>query len=211
MSLTETQVINMALSRIGAQRISSYADADEDNAQSVQARLHYEQTRDALLRSHWWRFARARVQLSANVTDPTFEWDYAYDLPANFLRLWIKPFEDNNVGLHNTRYSFSMEGKQLLSNEDEMYIRYIKRVTDCAQFDPLFVECLVLKLAIKFCMPMSQDSSLYATLYEEMADVMARVRTMDKQETNTIGRGERYLWNDARLTGASGDPAKSYG
>jgi hypothetical protein len=148
--------------------------------------------------------------LSANATSPDFEWTYAYDLPSDFLRLWIKPFEDNDTGLHNSRYSFSMEGKQLLSDEDEIYLRYIKKVTDVSEFDPLFVECLILKLAIKLCMPLTRDMKLYALLYEEMRDIMARVRVMDKQETRNLGRYDMGTWNESRISG-SGDPAKSYG
>lgn len=210
MAISDTKICNMALAKIGSARISDYTDSTEDNVQAVQCRLHYEQTRDALLRSHYWRFARTRVQLSANVTTPAFEWDYAYDLPSDFLRLWIKPFEDNNSGLHNTRYSFSMEGRQLLTDEDAVYLRYIKRVTDPTVFDPLFVEVFILKLALKMVMPLSQDRDLYASIYAELRDMMPRVRAMDKRETNTIGRGDRLTWNDARLIGSSGNPAKSY-
>ena len=206
---SETEIINMALGRIGAKRISDFTDTSEDNVQSVQARLHYVQTRDALLRSHWWRFARTRVQLSENTTAPTFEWDNAFDLPNDFLRLWIKPFEDNNWGLNNTNRTFSMEGKQLLTDEDSVYLRYIRKVTDVAEFDPLFTEVLILKLAIKFVMPLSQDKELYATLYQEMRDILARVRVVDKRETNNVGVSDSGRWNDARIVGG-GDPARSY-
>ena len=207
--MTETEICNMALGRLGAKRISDFADTNEANLQSVQCRLHYVQTRDALLRSHWWRFARYRVQLSENTTAPTFEFDNAFDLPSDFLRLWIRPFEDNNWGLNNTDRTFSMEGKQLLTNEDSVYLRYIRRVTDPAEFDPLFIEVLVLKLAIKMVMPISQDKELYQILYQEMRDVLARVRVVDKRETNNVGVSDRGRWNDARIVGG-GDPARSY-
>ncbi len=206
---SETELINMALGRIGAKRISDFTDTNEDNVQSVQARLHYAQTRDALLRSHWWRFARKRIQLSENTVAPTFEFDNAFDLPNDFLRLWIKPFEDNNWGLNNTNRTFSMEGKQLLTNEDSVYLRYIRRVTDVAEFDPLFTEVLVLKLALKFVMPLSQDKELYQVLYQEMRDILARVRAVDKRETNNVGVSDSGRWNDARIVGG-GDPARSY-
>ena len=209
MPISETSILNMALGRLGAKRISDFDDVSEDSAQTIQCRLHYEQTRDALLRSHWWRFARGRKQLSANATDPDFEYEYAYDLPNDFLRLWIKPFEDNNIGLHNSRYTFSMEGKQLLSDESPLYLRYIKKITDVTVFDPLFVEVLVLQLALKMCMPLSQDKGLYQMLYQEMRDVLNRVRTMDKQETNNIGYNDRGTWNSARQVNG-GDPARNY-
>jgi hypothetical protein len=207
---SETEICNMALGRIGAKRISGFTDNNEDNPQIVQCRLHYTQTRDALLRSHWWRFARSRVALSANTTSPTFEYDNAYDLPNDFLRLWLKPFEDNDWGRNNSKYTYSLEGKQLLSNESTMKIRYIRKVTDVTEFDPLFTEVLVLKLALKMVMPLSQDMKLYQGLYAEMRDIMRRVRVVDKQETNTVGDADRGLWNDARFIGSGGNPAKSH-
>lgn len=216
---SKTEIINQALGRIGANRISDFADTDEANLQSVQARLHYAQTRDALLRSHWWRFARTRATLSQNATytddDTTFEWTYAYDLPNDFLREWLPPWEDNSEVQGRTRNSYSLEGKQLLSNETTMRLRYIRRVEDVTGFDPLFTEVLVLQLALKFVMPLNQDKVLYRTLYGELwgipgtIGVMSRVRTMDKQETKTVGQNEMGSWNDSRLAGA-GNPLKRY-
>jgi hypothetical protein len=119
--------------------------------------------------------------------------------------MWLKPYEDNNTGHDNTRYTYSMEGTQLLSDESTMYIRYIKRVTDVPTFDPLFVEVLVLQLALKMVMPLTTE--LYGT--PRQAGIMSRVRAMDKSETRTIGRADRATWNDALMVG-SGNPAKNY-
>jgi|GEM_PF-1235381 len=201
----------MALGRIGAKRINDYDDASEDSVEAIQCRLHYEQTRDALLRSHWWRFARARETLSANTTAPTFEWTYAYDLPNDFLRMYLEPYEDNSSGFHKSPYTYSLEGKQLLSDESSMQIRYIRKVIDPNEFDPLFVEVLVLQLAIKLVMPLAQDKVLRREMQEELygrGGLMAKVRAMDNAETNTLGRADRELWNDARVT--SGNPLKNY-
>jgi len=217
--MTETEIINMALGRIGAKRINDFTDTNEDNVQSVQARLHYEQTRDALLRSHWWRFARGRKALSQDAAytadTTTFEWTYAYGLPNDFLREWLPPYEDNSEVLGVTRNSYSLEGKFLLSNQTTMSIRYIKKVTDVSEFDPLFVEVLVLQLALKFVMPLSQDKVLWQALYGELwgvagiKGVMSRVRVMDKQETKTLGQNDINNWNDSRIVGA-GNPLKRY-
>lgn len=213
---SETEIVNMGFGRVGASRIEDFSNTNEDNPQSVQARLHYAQTRDALLRSHWWRFARTRVQLSANPdTVPDFEWSFAYDLPNDFLREWLPPWEDNSEVWGRTRNSYSLEGKQLLSNQDSMALRYIRRIEDVAEFDPLFTEVLVLQLALKFVMPLSQDKVLWQTLYGELwgvpgiKGVMSRVRTMDKQETKTLGQNDTGTWNDARVVG-SGNPLKRY-
>lgn len=214
--LNETKLCNMALARIGTKRINDYTDNSDKKVEAIQCRLNYAQTCDALLRSHWWRFARSRKQLSANTTSPDFEWTYAYDLPTDFLRMWIRPWEDNSQVQQNTRYSYSLEGKQLLSDLSSMYIRYIRRVTDVPTFDPLFIEVLVLQLALKMVMPltgagreaMAMRQSLYAELYGP-GGVMARVRVMDKSETKTIGANDTPTWNDARMAGV-GNPLKRY-
>lgn len=192
-----TEICNMALGRLGAKRINDYDDASDTKPEAIQCRLHYEQTRDALIRSHWWRFARARATLSANATDPDFEYDYAYDLPVDFLRM-KKPYEAD--GVTELLYTYSLEGKQLLSNETSMDIEYIKKVTDPNQFDPLFIEVLVLQLALKMVMPLTQDKVLRRELHEELygtpqqRGLMARVRVIDKEETNTTSR--KPTWND---------------
>ena len=192
-----TEICNMALGRLGAKRINDYDDASDTKPEAIQCRLHYEQTRDALIRSHWWRFARARATLSANATDPDFEYDYAYDLPVDFLRM-KKPYEA--YGVTELLYTYSLEGKQLLSNETSMDIKYIKKVTDPNQFDPLFIEVLVLQLALKMVMPLTQDKVLRRELHEELygtpqqRGLMARVRVIDKEETNTTSR--KPTWND---------------
>jgi len=192
-----TEICNMALGRLGAKRINDYDDASDTKPEAIQCRLHYEQTRDALIRSHWWRFARARATLSANATDPDFEYDYAYDLPVDFLRM-KKPYEA--YGVTELLYTYSLEGKQLLSNETSMDIEYIKKVTDPNQFDPLFIEVLVLQLALKMVMPLTQDKVLRRELHEELygtpqqRGLMARVRVIDKEETNTTSR--KPTWND---------------
>lgn len=215
-----TEICNMSLGWFGAKRINSYEDSSDTKPEAIQCRLHYEQTRDALIRSHWWRFARARATLSANAAytadDNTFEWTYAYDLPADFLRM-KKPYEGETTNI--LIYTYSLEDKQLLSNETTMEIQYIKKVTDPTEFDPLFVEVLVLQLALKMVIPLAGAGSDGRLLRREIKDelwgtpqqpgLMARVRVLDKQETNTIGRNDQETWNDARVVGA-GNPLKRY-
>lgn len=220
MSISDTSICNMALGRIGAERINDFSDASETGIEAIQCRLHYEQTRDALLRSHQWRFARGRSTLSQNAAytadTTTFEWTYAYDLPTDFLAM-RSIWEDAGRGEVGQQYPYSPEGTQILSEETSMKIRYIKRVTDVTKFDPLFVDVLILQLAVKLCMPLSQDKVLRRELSLELngtpqqPGLMAAVRAMDKQETNTLTRHESSTWNNAFSSGIGGDPARMYG
>jgi hypothetical protein len=208
MSISNTSICNMALGRIGAERINNYDDASDTKPEAIQCRLHYEQTRDGLLRFHQWRFARARATLSADTASPAFEWDYAYILPVDFLAMRT-PYDVDQSGTETIHYSYALEGNRLLSNENSMEIRYIKKVEDPTQFDPLFVEVLVLQLALKMVMPLTggggESNVMRRELYNELwgtprqPGLMQRVLAMDKQETNTTGQNDMGLWNDARI------------
>ena len=195
---SETEICNMAIGRIGGKRLNSL-DTDT-GVEAIHCRLHYPQTRDALLRSHYWRFASARASLSRDTATPDFEYDYQYILPNDFMRL-KSVFSDNGTETENYRYSFAIEGQRLLTDDGSVDIRYIKKVTNTAEFDSLFIEVLVLELALKLVLPLTQDAKLQQTIFQELAAVMPRVRAMDRQETNTIGRLNRKPWVEARLQG----------
>ena len=198
-ALSETLICNMSLARLGSKRINDFGDTTEDSVQAIHCRTHYEQTRDALLRSHWWRFATARATLSQDATDPTGdEWDNQFILPDDFLAM--KSIYENRFSDENYR-SYALEGQRLLTNESTMEIRYIKKVTDVTKFDPLFVEVLVLQLALKLVAPLGKtDPKLKVDIREDLKLLMPAVKALDKQETNTIGEYDLGTWNNARYS-----------
>ncbi len=236
MANTETILANQALGRIGALRLTDIDISVDTSKQNTQVNLYFDQTRDSLIRSHWWRFASDRIDLVSGwltatayttqqyvfessllykcviahpsgtfatdlaavkwvlVTDrPPFQWTYRYTLPADFLRI---------RALHSSTTSYALEGSSILTNSNDVEMLYAKQITDVTQFDALFVEVFVLQLAIKLVMPLAQDKELRRELQDELVGVMSRVRTVDRQEQNTIGRSNMATWVDARLVGA---------
>jgi hypothetical protein len=189
----------MALAGLGATRINSFEDASETKNEAIYCRLFYEQTKKALLRSHFWRFARARAQLSESTDSPAFEWDNQFQLPNDFLRV-RSVFQDNATAGNITVNSYALEGNLLLTNETSIDLRYIKDVTDPTEFDPLFIEVFVLMLRLKLAMPLSQDPKLEQTVEAQLIPIMRKVRAMDREEADTIRRAERRTWIDARYT-----------
>jgi hypothetical protein len=196
MATSNTSICNQALGVIGSKRLN---DLDTDQSpEAIQCRLFFEPDRDALIRSHWWRFARARASLSQDTVSPDFEWDNQFILPSDFLaaRPVFGDFETQN-----TRFSYDLEGDRLLTNQEAIDLRYIKRVTDPTKFDPLFVKVLVYTLADDLIGPLAGgDPRIQKKIDAKLAVLMRRVRTMDKQETNTKGRANRRSWNDSRFT-----------
>jgi len=195
MAESETRICNQALARAGSTRIN---DLEKDGSvPAIHCRTHYEPTRDSLLRLHWWRFARARAELSQDTVDPDFEWDNQFILPTDFMR-FRSIFEETNSTSKSRRHS--IEGDRLLTNLDEVSLRYIKKVTDASKFDPLFVEVLVLLLAKKLIpiLAGTEAARLMKDVKDDLKALMPKVLAVDEDETDVGGRSD---WNLARHGG----------
>ncbi|MBF0164469.1 MAG: hypothetical protein HQM01_08250 [Magnetococcales bacterium] len=81
---TPVDICNRALSLIGGR--ATIATFAEPGVEALQCRLHYEATRQSLLRRHPWGFARAQVAL-AELGNPPAPWRHQYAMPGRCLRL----------------------------------------------------------------------------------------------------------------------------
>ncbi len=128
------------------------------------------------------------------VTTPAFEWTYQYELPSDFSRL-IKIYEDDGTDDVNQRWV--REGHRILTHYTTCHIRYVKTVTDPADFDPLFAEVLLLRMAQKLIPPLAGTLSKTDrdSLQQELQQVEAKARTVCTQEDNQTGRAD---WTLAR-------------
>lgn len=200
MAESNTRICNQALGKIGAKRIVNFEDTSEESVQAIQCRTHFEPTRDALLRSNYWSFASDRKTLSEDTETPDFEWERQFVLPADFLEL-KSIFDPNNTPGNKSRHSHALEGERLLTNDSEMNIRYIKKVTDASKFDPLFVKVLVLLLVDEFIGPLAGgDARIQKKIDNAIEKLMPKVRALARQEAELQGRADQNTWIDIRAT-----------
>jgi len=196
-TFSETSICNMALGRLGSKRgtTGEMSDVETDTTvQGIYCRQHYEQTRNALLRSHLWQFATKRAVLAEPQSAVEFEYNYLFNLPSDYLRL-------RSIYEYSARfqyYKYAIEGFKLYSDESSINIRYIAKITDVDKFDPLFTEIFILRLARKLAMPLTQDPRLLESLDTELVPLMKSVRAMDRNEQNLIGRNEMNCWIESR-------------
>ena len=80
MATSAVDICNSALNMIGASNIISL---DEDSKAGRICKQRYTNVRDAVFRSHVWNCLVNRVQLTADVSAPTFEFQYQYTLPTD--------------------------------------------------------------------------------------------------------------------------------
>lgn len=142
--------------------------------------------------------------MSQFTEDPDFEYDRQFLLPDNFLRYRYKydlGADMNQISV----FSFSIENhdgkKLLLTNETSVCLVYSKLITDPTDFDPLFVELFVLKLAKRLFTPLAgSDKTIMTEIKDDIKDLMPRVRALDRNEGAGTRQNEQYTWNDARLS-----------
>lgn len=187
----EVVICNQALDRIGSKNFTyaSQAGVEYEKCNNI-----YTQTRDALLSGFPWPFASARKSLSYDTTTPDFEWSYRYKLPSDYLRL-IYNYTTKSTTESDDRQI--REGDYILTNYDECEIKYTRKITDPADFDPLFTELLILTLAKKLitALPGTKNPGLVDDVRRDLAMVTARVRAVCRAEVETSGRSD---WNLAR-------------
>lgn len=261
MSLTENEVdlVNQALSKFGSFTIDYSDTTGTGNSGmlgnvAVKSEIHYEQTRNSLLRQAYWNFAAERLSLVSSwetatayttdqyvwvssvlykcntahtsttwtsnyvydgddlvydgtdlVVDDTvtfywtmifdrcpFEYDYRYSVPSDFLRMKPNYFKDEWIDAR-------VEGAYILTDESELDIKYIKRVTDPDDFDPLYTEVLICDLALK--LSTSLAGAGYPVLAnkkdikEERKEAMRRARAVCASENKRLNYNQ---WINAR-------------
>ena len=171
MAVSEVSICSNALGLVGEKPITSLQDS------TARARLcnrWYEIVRDALLEEHSWNFAVARVALNKLAVTPAFDYDYAFQLPNDYLR--VLDTSPKNV-------SFVIEnGKQLLTNEPAISIKYIQKVTDPLKFSRNFVMALQTRLALVFTNFLAARGSLIDRIAAMEQQAILRAKRTDGQE-----------------------------
>lgn len=187
---SKTDICNLALVGMAETPILSI----DDNVKSAQTlRAVWDVLRDHALRDHPWNFATARETLARLDETPPFGYAYAYQLPAENLRVLGMVSDGNNV---DPTQEYKLEGGQLLTNAETAQVKYIKRMTDVSLWDAAFIFHFALKLALLTC---KQITGLKPNQVElEIAiSSLAGAKSVDGQE-DTPEVQENNPWVEAR-------------
>jgi len=174
MATTDVSICTSALLMVGADEIESFVD--ETREAKLCAQL-YPTTKNKLLQSFPWRFAVGQVQLAQLVATPTFEYDHAYQLPADFLRL---------IDTNNPAYDFKIYEDKLYTDADSIYITYMFDPGE-EDFPDYFVRLIELEMAAILSTALVEDLDK-SRVYSDMAKRQAlQARSTDSQNQPTEG------------------------
>ena len=171
MSSTDIDMSSNALLLIGDEPISSFT---EPGAGATAAANLYPETYKSVLAEHPWSFALKHQKLNklSQTPDPLTNFQYAYQLPTDLIRLWaIMPY--NN---------YTIIGDVLLTNIGSgLLARYVYEVSE-VKLPSQVVTAIEYKLASKFAISVTEDENkavLYQQMYEKQ---IAQARGIDSQQ-----------------------------
>lgn len=186
---TKVQICNSALLKLGSREI---VNLDTDGSvEAVYCRNAYDRLRENLLRSHPWSFARRNAtlsQLTGDSGDTALPNRFA--LPNDCLRI---------IRVTPETARFELNGKIIIADSATLQIKYIASVDDPAQFDALFSEVLILKLAAEIALSLTQSPELAGYHTNQFMLKFQEAKSVDSQENNCPVQTEpRSNWLEAR-------------
>jgi hypothetical protein len=165
--MTDIQICNLALARLGDSRITALTDA---TAQAQYCSLFYTQTVEELQAEFDWQFCRKQVNLTSG-TAPISGYSLQYTLPTDFLRA----LRFGNVDSNENFGVWEIISDKIHTNlSSPVALDYIAAVTDPAKFPALFVELLTIKLAGLLAMPLTGSKDLFGQMAEIFGATMQK-------------------------------------
>jgi hypothetical protein len=186
-------ICNSALNLLGASTIAALTD-DTKNARLCNQR--YEPVRNRVFRSHAWNCLHKRVQLAQNSTAPIVEYDHAYALPSDCLR--VLKIHNGTTDSIADALDYKLEGRNIVTDIDTVYLIYIALDTDPNNYDTYLRESISHQLAADLCYAITNNATL-ANQYMTRADERLReARFIDATE-NSLGTIESSEFTNAKL------------
>lgn len=187
MGISKYDICSRALNKIGLPSISSFVDGTTESTVAGQI---YEGKVLAALSAHEWHFSRDLRDLGAPLVDtPAARFGYAYQLPADLVKLIGLYFANSDSPLKYDRY-----GSMLFTDENgELAVDLIFRSPE-ALWQNYFIEALVVDLSADFAGGIKRNAGEAEAMRKRAEDEMwPTARRIDSQQQTTRPLGRSRL------------------
>lgn len=189
---SDLKICGLAMSWLGANAPTNIVTPV--SAEDKVCAANYEASRDAVLEDGEWSFAVERTKLTTPVVvsgEPN-----KFALPTGVIRMLQAGAQYD----FSDRTSWVKEGESIAINLDEVYIRYIKQITDVGFFTPSFIQCLAAHIAAVSAVTMTNSSkveerrwAIYSTMLGNAIVNDGRVGT-NRQLSSDVLSDVRYQY-----------------
>lgn len=182
-------VCNMALYRLGAMPITALTD---ETKSAAICNAVYAQCVDEVLEDNDWACARARETVAVDATAPDFEWLYRYAMPSSTYCLRVISIDGDTA--------YEIEGRWILTDqEDEIDLKFCKRITDPSELSPLLAKAISLWIAAMICRHIVPSKTIRDEIMKEYEAVVDKAKgaqqcqdyvTDEKENSSDTGNAE---------------------
>ena len=164
-------IANIALNNLGDKTISDFSD---NTAQAFATKTRFSDVVNQVLRAHPWNCATKRATLAKFTVKPTYNFDHAYQLPTDALRV-LSLYEEVNYD-YAWKIELIADGEEdrlaLVTSSSTANITYVKKyigsgnhdnkeaVMTLNNFDPILVQAVGMALAGEIAMDLRGQSQL---------------------------------------------------
>jgi len=183
---SKVSICNSALIKLGANTITSLT---EDSEEARKCNAIFSDVLDNLLQLHPWNFAIQRASLAKLSETPEYYFQYYFQLPTS-------PYCLQVIEVYNDP-EYKIEGRKLATNEDDVKIKYIGRVTDMNILSPAFRECMAFYIARDLSDVMTgsgRQKTDYNALFEKSFK-LAKLRDAQEDTPDEVNEGN---WIETR-------------
>lgn len=183
-------ICSNALVLLGADTISSFSDGT-DRANAL-ANL-YPFSREEVLRAHPWNCATRRAILPPMSTPPLFDFQYAFQLPGD----WLRTIQ---VGKLDCPIEYTIEGKQILCDVSALPFVYVWRNETESSWDASLVSVMTYYMKAAMAYWVTQSSTQAQTAAQEFLTVLKQAKSINGQDEGPQTLGDFPLLQ-ARVSG----------
>ena len=149
---SKTQIVNIAMARIGASKQLANVDTDTSR-EAIMARTFFDDDVKFVLRDFPWPWATSYADLAvvagSTTTRAIRDWQYSYRYPSDCL--YVRRLVVDGIGRDDPNpapYSIGRDsqGRLIYTDEPTAQIEYTVAIDDTAEFDPMFVSMLAWKV-----------------------------------------------------------------
>lgn len=169
-------ICNAALIALGEDVIVALTD---NTKRAILCNAQYDQVRREVLRRHPWSCAQAKAQIAASTTPPAFGRRNAFQVPADFIRLWDLDDEKFDA------MGWELVGDTIQTDDDgPLNLVYVCDLQDTTRMDALLVRCISLSLAVRLAKPLTQSDGILQGVKADLAEIMPDARLVTSQESS---------------------------
>lgn len=174
-------ICKRALGWLGQKPIAAL---DEKSRNAELCADNFDATRDAVLEAREWTFAVKRFPLEPLEAKPVSGYTTAYQLGGDVLRVLQADVKDGD-----NRLAWAREGDKILTNSSgTLYVRALVREADSKKWSPSFRMALAYRLASVLAVPVTENRSLQADLWQLYERELRNAAALDGMQGRNVPR-----------------------